>query len=83
MLVMSASHFVTREFFFTGTFVLGLRRGDGHRADALGPDGSRGAVWSSAAHSKAFVDYTDSGLENPLSYSSSLFLAQYLIDRGG
>ena len=81
MLVMSASHFVTREFFFTGTFVswafdvatvIVLMRWarTAPRAAVL-------VFW--LLTSKAFVDYTDSGLENPLSYFLiALFYAQYL-----
>jgi len=84
MLVMSAAHFLTREFFFTGTFVswafsiatlIVLMRWARTvpRAAVL-------VVW--LLTSKAFVDYTGSGLENPLSYLLlALFYARYL-DRG-
>lgn len=80
MLVMSAAHFVTREFFFTGTFVswafdiatlVVLMRWARTvpRAAVL-------VVW--LLSSKAFVDYTDSGLENPLSYFLvALFYTRY------
>jgi len=81
MFVMSAAHFVTREFFFTGTVVswafdiatlVVLMRWTKTvpRAAVL-------VVW--LLTSKAFVDYTDSGLENPLSYLLvALFYAEYL-----
>ncbi|MBS1817816.1 MAG: hypothetical protein JSU08_07800 [Acidobacteria bacterium] len=81
MFVMSAAHFITREFFFTGTFVswafdvatlVVLMRWTRNipRAALL-------VVW--LLTSKAFVDYTDSGLENPLSYLLiALFYTQYL-----
>ena len=80
MLVMSASHLVTREFFFTGTFVswafdvatlVVLMRWvrTPARAAVL-------VFW--LLTSKAFVDYADSGLENPLSYFLiALFYSQY------
>lgn len=81
MFVMSGAHFITREFFFTGTFVswafdiatlVVLMRWTKNvpRAAVL-------VVW--LLTSKAFVDYTDSGLENPLSYLLvALFYTQYL-----
>ena len=80
MLVMSASHLITREFFFTGTFVswafdvatlVVLMRWvrTAPRAAVL-------VFW--LLTSKAFVDYTDSGLENPLSYFLiALFYSRY------
>jgi len=81
MLVMSGAHFVTREFFFTGTFVswafdiatlVVLMRW----ARTV-PRGALLVFW--LLTSKAFVDYTDSGLENPLSYFLvALFYSQYL-----
>jgi arabinofuranosyltransferase len=81
MFVMSAAHLVTREFFFTGTFIswafdvatlVVLMRWSRTvpRAAVL-------VIW--LLTSKAFVDYTDSGLENPLSYLlAALFYTRYL-----
>ena len=70
MLVTSAAHAVTREFFFTSLAVsyacalaaiLVIVRGAGGIAA-----GAIAFVW--LLSSKAFVDYTSSGLEYPLSY---------------
>lgn len=76
MLLVSAAFRITGEFYFT---VLGLSlaatagavlvaAGGGRDGDA-GRDAARG-VWAIAAlvSSKAFIDYTSSGLENPLAY---------------
>jgi arabinofuranosyltransferase len=81
MLVISAAHFVTREFFFTGSFVswafdiatlVVLMRWA-----RTTPRVAVLVFW--LLTSKAFVDYTDSGLENPLSYFLiALFYSQYL-----
>jgi arabinofuranosyltransferase len=81
MFVMSGAHFVTREFFFTGTAVswafdvatlVVLMRW----ARTV-PRGVVLVCW--LLTSKAFVDYTDSGLENPLSYFLlALFYTRYL-----
>lgn len=80
MLIVGAAFFVTREFYFT---VLGLSlvatvgavtiatRGPGAGADPFASEAHRArAVAAIAAllSSKAFVDYTTSGLENPLAY---------------
>jgi arabinofuranosyltransferase len=80
-LVITAAHFVTREFFFTATAV------------CWGFCVAAGAVlvrWSGSLRraallvawlltSKALVDYTASGLENPLSYLLiAMFYARYL-----
>jgi arabinofuranosyltransferase len=81
MLVMSGAYAVTREFFFTGTFVswafdiatliVLLRWAGTVRTGAVL------VLW--LLTSKAFIDYTDSGLENPLSYFLiALFYTQYL-----
>ncbi|MGC4085755.1 MAG: hypothetical protein QM736_27420 [Vicinamibacterales bacterium] len=81
MFVMSGAHFVTREFFFTGTFVswafdiatlVVLMRWS-----RTVPKATVLVLW--LLTSKAFVDYTDSGLENPLSYLLvALFYSHYL-----
>lgn len=81
MFVMSAAHLVTREFFFTGTVVswafdiatlVVLMRWA-----KTAPKAAVLVVW--LLTSKAFVDYTDSGLENPLSYLLvALFYTRYL-----
>ncbi|HVL67875.1 MAG TPA: hypothetical protein VM364_11480 [Vicinamibacterales bacterium] len=78
MLVMSAAHFVTREFFFTSlavsyafalaAVVVAVRSAGATIA------GGVAFLWLIA--SKAFVDYTSSGLENPLSY---LLLALFYV----
>lgn len=70
MIVLSAAHVLTREFFFTALAVsyafslaaiLVVMRSAGRLAG--------GAVaFACLASSKAFVDYTSSGLENPLTY---------------
>ena len=81
MLVLSAAHFVTREFFFTVTIVswafcvatgvILLRRARSVGTVALM------VVW--LISSKALIDYTSSGLEYPLSYFLlALFYARYL-----
>ena len=69
MLVMSAAHFVTREFFFTALavsygFVLATLLVVTRRADLVAA--TVAVAW--LLSSKAFVDYTSSGLEYPLSY---------------
>lgn len=79
--VMSGAHFLTREFFFTGTVVswafdvatlVVLMRWT-----RTVPKAAVLVVW--LLTSKAFVDYTDSGLENPLSYLLvALFYTRYL-----
>ncbi|MCA1563502.1 MAG: hypothetical protein LC804_25700, partial [Acidobacteria bacterium] len=81
VVVLSAAHAVTREFFFTATFVcwafcvaagavLVRWAGTLPRAALL-------AGW--LLTSKALVDYTASGLENPLSYLLlALFYTRYL-----
>ena len=70
MLVLSGAHAVTREFFFTALAVsyafglaslIVLARRTGSLAG-----GAAGCLW--LLSSKAFVDYTSSGLEYPLSY---------------
>ncbi|HUR35510.1 MAG TPA: hypothetical protein VM032_17025 [Vicinamibacterales bacterium] len=81
MLVISAAHVLTREFFFTGTVVswafdiatlVVLMRWS-----RTAPKGAVLVIW--LLTSKAFVDYTDSGLENPLSYFLvALFYIRYL-----
>ena len=81
MFVMSAAHVVTREFFFTGTFVswafdiatlVVLMRWT-----RTVPRCAVLVLW--LLTSKAFVDYTASGLENPLSYLlAALFYTEYL-----
>lgn len=81
MLATSAAHFITREFFFTGTalswafdiatLVVLMRWA------RTGPKAAVVIVW--LLTSKAFVDYTSSGLENPLSYFLvALFYTRYL-----
>lgn len=80
MLVTSAAHFVTREFFFTGT---ALSWGFGlatlvvlMRWARTEPTSAVLVAW--LLTSKAFVDYTASGLENPLSYFLvALFYTRY------
>lgn len=86
MLVMSAAYAVTREFFFTSTgvswafclatlAVLIRWAGSAPRATLL-------VVW--LLSSKAFVDYTSSGLEYPLSYLLlALFYSRYLNQPSG
>lgn len=81
MLVIVAAHFVTREFYFTVTVlswafcvaagaILVYRLGTLRSAALL-------VVW--LLSSKAFVDYTSSGLEYPLSYLLLvLFYVRYL-----
>lgn len=81
MLVMAAAHFITREFFFTATvmswgfctatlLVLLRWAKTPQRAAVL-------VLW--LLSSKAFVDYTGSGLENPLTYLLvALFYTRYL-----
>lgn len=81
MLVMSAAHFVTRELYFTGTVLSWIF--DLVTVAVL-------VRWSQTAgraalvvlwliSSKAFVDYTSSGLEYPLSYLLLvLFYTRYL-----
>lgn len=80
-LVISAAHFVTREFFVTVTVVswafdvaagvVLLRSARSLRNAVIM------AVW--LLSSKALIDYTSSGLENPLSYFLiALFYTKYL-----
>lgn len=79
MLTMSAAHVVTREFFFTAlavsyAFALTAVMLVGRSARSLA--GMAVAVlW--LVSSKAFVDYTSSGLEYPLSY---LLLAAFYVN---
>ena len=70
MLVLTIAHSLTREFFFTALVVsygfalaalLVVLRTTGHLAAGV-------AAFAWLLSSKAFVDYTGSGLENPLSY---------------
>lgn len=78
MLVMSGAHGVTREFFFTsvavsygfalGAVLLIVRRADSPVAGVI--------AFLCLVSSKAFVDYTSSGLEYPLSY---LLLALFFV----
>jgi len=81
MFALSAAHFLTREFFFTATFVSWAF------CVAAGAVLVRwtAETWRSALlvawvlSSKALVDYTASGLENPLSYLLlALFYTRYL-----
>jgi arabinofuranosyltransferase len=70
MLVVSAAHAVTREFFFTAlavSYAFGLASLIvlARRADSLA-GAVAACLW--LLSSKAFVDYTSSGLEYPLSY---------------
>lgn len=81
MLLIMAAHAVTREFFFTAlavcygfslAAVLVTARSAGSVAAA-----SLAFIW--LVSSKAFVDYTSSGLENPLSYLLlALFYVRFL-----
>ena len=71
MLVMSAAHAVTRDFFFTAQVgVVRLRRSRPllriARAHRRRRRPRRVFVW--VLSSKAFMDYASSGLEYPLSY---------------
>jgi arabinofuranosyltransferase len=81
MLVMSAAHLLTREFFFTAT-VVSWAFGVATvvvliRWARTVPRAAVVAIW--ILSSKAFVDYTSSGLENPLSYFLVvLFYTRYL-----
>jgi arabinofuranosyltransferase len=84
MLLVSAAHFLTREFFFTVSVLswatcvaagVVLVRWSGTVLQAV-----LLTIW--LISSKAFVDYTASGLENPLSYLLlALFYARYLSRR--
>ena len=86
MLVMTGAHFLTREFFFTGTVVswafnvatlVVLIRWARSTPRAV-------VVVAWLLTSKAFVDYTSSGLENPLSYLLvALFYTRYLDRQSG
>lgn len=78
MLVMSVAYALTREFFFTALVVsygfalsaiLVILRNSRSSAAA-------GVAFLGLVSSKAFVDYTSSGLENPLSY---LLLALFYV----
>lgn len=78
MLLITAAHLVTREFFFTALVVsYGCAL-----AAVLVVVGSAGrltagvAVFALLLSSKAFIDYTSSGLENPLTY---LLLALFYV----
>ena len=78
MLVMSAAHAVTREFFFTA---LAVSYGFALTAVMIVGRSARSAagmaiVFLWVISSKAFVDYTSSGLEYPLSY---LLLALFYV----
>jgi arabinofuranosyltransferase len=79
--LLTVAHFVTGEFFFTSTFVSwALCVAAGVVLVRWAGPLPRGAVlvaW--LLTSKALVDYTASGLENPLSYLLlALFYARYL-----
>ena len=81
MFVISAAHLVTREFFFTGTAVSWMFDVAAlvvlMRWARTIPRGAVLVLW--LLSSKAFIDYTDSGLENPLSYFLvALFYSHYL-----
>ncbi|MQA30323.1 MAG: hypothetical protein GEU82_10865 [Luteitalea sp.] len=81
MFVIAAAHAVTREFFFTATvicwaFSVAAGRVLVNWSGAL-PRAALLVAW--LLTSKALVDYTGSGLENPLSYLIiALFYARYL-----
>ena len=76
---IAAAHGVTREFFFTATSCLGVLRRRRRRAASVGGVLRRAASVAWLLSSKAFIDYTSSGLENPLSYfCSALFSTRYL-----
>ncbi|MEO7273961.1 MAG: hypothetical protein ABIX28_08895 [Vicinamibacterales bacterium] len=70
MLVMAAAHFITRDFFFTaqvvsyGFVLAALLR----IARSLESAATVGVAFVWLLSSKAFMDYTSSGLEYPLSY---------------
>jgi arabinofuranosyltransferase len=81
MLVISAAHVVTREFFFTQTVVSwAFNAASIWLLVKWSPNAVRAAVlvlW--LISSKAFIDYSSSGLEYPLSYFLLvLFYARYL-----
>ncbi len=78
MLVLSAAHGVTREFFFTALAVsYGLALVAVLRVIRSAPSLAGGALAGmTLLSSKAFVDYTSSGLEYPLSY---LLLALFYV----
>ncbi len=81
MLLTAALHFLTREFFFTGTalsWALGIATLVVlMRWARTGPKAAVVVVW--LLTSKAFIDYTSSGLENPLTYFLvALFYTRYL-----
>ena len=70
MLVMSAAHFVTRDFFFTAQavsygFVLAALLRIARRTESAA---AAAVVFVWVLSSKAFMDYASSGLEYPLSY---------------
>jgi arabinofuranosyltransferase len=70
MFVIAAAHAVTREFFFTALavsygFALAAALVVMRRATSVA---GAAVVFLWLASSKAFIDYTSSGLENPLSY---------------
>ena len=70
MLVMSAAHFVTRDFFFTAQvvsygFVLAALLRMARRTESAA---AAAVVFVWVLSSKAFMDYASSGLEYPLSY---------------
>ena len=78
MLVMTAAHAVTGEFYFSAlivSFGLSLAAVVAVARSAAGTAASAVAVFWLLS-SKAFVDYTSSGLENPLTY---LLLALFYV----
>ena len=78
MLVMTAAHALTREFFFTAlavSYSLSLAAIYVVATSTRGVAAGAGAVFWLLS-SKAFVDYTSSGLEYPLSY---LLLALFYV----
>jgi arabinofuranosyltransferase len=80
MLVLSAAHGITREFFFTALAVsYGLAAVALLRVIRSAPSVAGGAIAGmTLLSSKAFVDYTSSGLEYPLSYLLLFVLCQVL-----
>jgi arabinofuranosyltransferase len=81
MLIVAAAHVLTREFFFTAlatsyAFSLAAVLVVIRHAGSIGK-GTAAFLW--LASSKAFIDYTSSGLENPLSYLLvALFYVRFL-----
>jgi arabinofuranosyltransferase len=78
MLVLSAAHGITREFFFTALAVsYGFAAVALLRVIRSAPSAAGGVIAGmTLLSSKAFVDYTSSGLEYPLSY---LLLALFYV----